>query len=43
MEAIFPGGILSMPGEAADRLLRLDDGDAALLYLHLMRAPRPGP
>ena len=42
MEAIFPGGILSMPGEAADRLLRLDDGDAALLYLHLMRGAQAG-
>ena len=37
MEAVLPGGILSMTGEAVDRLLRQDSGDAALLYLHLLR------
>ena len=42
MEAVFPGGILSMTGEAADRLLRLGDGDAALLYLHLLRGTQAG-
>ena len=42
MEPVFPGGILSMTGEAADRLLRLGDGDAALLYLHLLRGPQAG-
>lgn len=42
MEPVFPGGILSMTGEAADRLLRLGDGDAALLYLHLLRGAQAG-
>jgi DnaD/phage-associated family protein len=42
MDAVFPGGILSMTGEAADRLLKLGDGDAALLYLHLLRGPQAG-
>lgn len=34
---LLPGGIISMTGEAADRLLRAGDGDAALLYLWLLR------
>lgn len=43
MEAVLPGGILSMTGEAADRLLRQDNGDAALLYLHLLRGAQAAP
>ena len=35
--AMFPGQALAMTGQAADRLLKLDSGDAALLYLHLLR------
>ena len=34
---LLPGSILSLSGEAADRLLALGDGDAALLYLQLLR------
>lgn len=34
---LFPGGVVSMTAEAADRLLNLGSGDAALLYLHLLR------
>ncbi len=34
----FPGGILAMTAETADRLLSAGDGDAALLYLRLLRA-----
>jgi len=34
---LLPNCILSLSGEAADRLLALGDGDAALLYLHLLR------
>jgi len=29
--------VLALSGQAADRLLKLDNGDAALLYLHLLR------
>ena len=36
-QLLVPGEILAMTGQAADRLLRLDSGDAALLYLHLLR------
>ena len=36
-QLLTPGSILSMTDQAADRLLRLDSGDAALLYLHLLR------
>ena len=36
-QALTPGSILAMTDQAADRLLRLDSGDAALLYLHLLR------
>ena len=43
MNETLPGGILSMTGEAADRLLRLGDGDAALLYLHLLRGAQAAP
>lgn len=35
--ALLPGEILSMPGGAADRLMAAGNGDAALLYLHLLR------
>ena len=35
--AMFPGQALAMTGQAADRLLKLDSGDAALLYLYLLR------
>ena len=35
--ALLPGSIVAMTDQAADRLLRLDNGDAALLYLHLLR------
>ena len=34
---LLPGEILSMAGAAADRLLSLGSGDAALLYLWLLR------
>ena len=34
---LMPGEVLAMTGQAADRLLKLDHGDAALLYLHLLR------
>ena len=33
----FPGEVLAMTAQAADRLLKLDNGDATLLYLHLLR------
>lgn len=36
--AFFPGGILSLTAEAADRLLSAGEGDAALLYLRLLRS-----
>ncbi len=36
-QTFLPGGVLAMTGQAADRLLKLDSGDAALLYLHLLR------
>ncbi len=34
---LLPNSILSLSGETADRLLALNDPDAALLYLHLLR------
>lgn len=34
---LLPDSILSLSGKAADRLLSLGDGDAALLYLHILR------
>lgn len=34
---LLPGGILSLTGTAADRLLSAGSGDAALLYLWLLR------
>ena len=36
-QAFFPGEVLAITAQAADRLLELDSGDAALLYLHLLR------
>lgn len=36
-ETLVPGEILALSGEAADRLLKLDSGDAALLYLCCLR------
>lgn len=36
-QTLLPGEILAITGQAADRLLKLGDGDAALLYLHLLR------
>lgn len=36
-EVLFPGNILSMTGQAADRLMATGNGDAALLYLFLLR------
>lgn len=37
----MPGSILAMTDQAADRLLKLDSGDAALLYIHLLRRGTP--
>ena len=37
---LIPGEVLAITGQAADLLLRLDNGDAALLYLHLLRRLR---
>lgn len=34
---LIPGSVLAITGQAADRLLKLDSGDAALLYLQLLR------
>ena len=34
---LLPGSIVAMTDQAADRLLRLDNGDAALLCIHLLR------
>lgn len=39
-ELLLPGEIVSMTGPAADRLLRAGNGDAALLYLWLLRHGR---
>lgn len=36
-ETFFPGQALAMTVQAADRLIKLDSGDAALLYLRLLR------
>ncbi len=36
-QTLTPGSVLAITGQAADRLLKLDNGDAALLYLHLLR------
>ena len=34
---LLPGGVLSMTSSAAERLIRSGSGDAALLYLQLLR------
>ena len=34
---LLPGGVLSMTSSAAERLVRSGSGDAALLYLQLLR------
>ena len=36
-QTFLPGEVLAMTAQAADRLLKLDSGDAALLYLRLLR------
>ena len=36
-QTLLPGEVLAMTGQAADRLVKLDNGDAALLYLYLLR------
>ena len=36
-ETLLPGSVLALSDQAADRLLRLDSGGAALLYLHRLR------
>ena len=36
-QTFFPGEVLAITAQAADRLLKLDSGDAALLYLYLLR------
>ena len=36
---LLPGSILSMSSQAAERLIRMDSGDAALLYLYLLGHP----
>ena len=40
-QLLTPGSIVAMSDQAADRLLRLDNGDAALLYLYLLRHGSP--
>ena len=41
-QAFFPGEVLAITAQAVDRLLGLDSGDAALLYLHLLRRGSAG-
>ena len=36
-QMFLPGEVLAIAAQAADRLLALDSGDAALLYLQLLR------
>lgn len=36
-QSLLPGSVLALPDQAAQRLIKLDNGDAALLYLHLLR------
>ena len=40
-QLLMPGSVVAMTDQAADRLLKLDSGDAALLYLHLLRRGTP--
>ncbi len=43
-DLLIPGGVVSLSGAAAERLLSADDGDAALLYLwRLRRGPASAP
>ena len=37
VQVLPPGGVVSMTAAAADRLVKGGSGDAALLYLHLLR------
>ena len=37
LQPFLPGQVLAITAQAADRLLKLDSGDAALLYLQLLR------
>lgn len=37
LQTDFPGEVLAITAQAADRLIKLDSGDADLLYLHLPR------
>ena len=37
VQGFLPGEVLAITAQAADRLLKLDSGDAALLYLRLLR------
>ena len=36
-QSLLPGSVLALPDQAVQRLIKLDNGDAALLYLHLLR------
>ncbi len=36
-QTLIPGEVISLTAQAADRLLKADSGDGALLYLHLLR------
>ena len=36
-QGFLPGQVLAMTAQTADRLIKLDSGDAALLYLQLLR------
>lgn len=36
-QTLMPGSVLALSEQAVERLIKLDSGDAALLYLHLLR------
>lgn len=36
-QSLLPGSVLALPDQAVQQLIKLDNGDAALLYLHLLR------
>ena len=36
-DTMIPGGVVAMMSQAVDRLVKLDSGDAALLYLYCLR------
>ena len=40
-QLLYPGSVLALRADAADRLMASGNGDAALLYLHLLRAGGP--